>query len=72
MEIATFFGHHDCSSTLEEPLYRAVEDLICQHSVDTFYLGNQGDFDRLALYILRKLKKKYPHITYTVILAMNK
>ena len=37
--------------------------------VDTFYVGNQGQFDALVRIVLRQLQKDYPHIRYSVVLA---
>ena len=68
MSACTFFGHRDCYGLQEELLEQAIVELI--HSgVDTFYMGHQGDFDRAARQILRKLQKVYPHIQYSVVLA---
>ena len=67
MSICTFFGHRDCPETVKGDLHRAIEDLIAQ-GVDTFYVGNQGQFDTYARSILRQLQDKYP-IHYTVVLS---
>lgn len=39
--------------------------------IKTFYVGNETAFDKVALAVLRALKKRYPHILYIVILTAN-
>ncbi len=69
MKICTFFGHRDCPNTIKAKLQDALEDLIIHHHVDMFYVGNQGQFDVLVYRTLQELKKIYPHIRVTVVLA---
>ena len=68
MSACTFFGHSDCYRLDEGVLRRAIEDLIAQ-GVDTFYVGNHGNFDRAVFSCLMKLKDIYPHISFAVVLA---
>ena len=68
MSVCTFFGHHDCSSSIKPKLREVLIDLIENHSVDVFYVGNKGAFDRLARSVLRELVQEYPHIRYAVVL----
>ncbi len=65
----TFFGHRDAPNTIEPILRSALVRLIENESVENFYIGNQGGFDRLVINVLEKLKDVYPHIKYTVVLA---
>ena len=69
MSICTFFGHRDTPPTAEEPLKKAIVELIEKHGVDLFYVGNQGLFDSMVKKCLMSLKKEYPHISYYVVLA---
>jgi len=69
MAVCTFFGHRDCSFEIKDRLTKTVENLILNQSVDTFYLGNQGKFDKMALEVLEELNKKYPYISYHISLA---
>ena len=64
-----FFGHKDTPETIKGNLYAAIEQLIVEHGVETFYVGNQGTFDFYTRAALRQLQKKYPHICYAVVLA---
>jgi len=43
--------------------------IIEWEEVCNFYVGNQGEFDTLVKNTLRQIKKEYPHITYSVVLA---
>jgi uncharacterized phage-like protein YoqJ len=69
MNACTFFGHSDCPQTIQPKLREVLIDLITNHDVDTFYVGNHGQFDTLVQHTLRQLKKEYPKITYAVVLA---
>ena len=69
MKACTFFGHRDCPQSIQAKLREVLVDLIANHDVDTFYVGNHGQFDTLVHHTLRQLKKEYPKITYAVVLA---
>ncbi len=43
-------------------------DLITHYDVKQFYVGNQGNFDAMALRLLKEFEKPYS-ITYDVVLA---
>ncbi|MBQ8746337.1 MAG: hypothetical protein IJZ08_00525 [Clostridia bacterium] len=66
--ICTFFGHRDTPDGVRDLLRDILVNLI-EEGAETFYLGNQGRFDDMALGILKKLKVVYPHIRYAVVLA---
>ena len=67
--ICSFFGHKDAPRSLYPKLKECIENLIVVHSVECFIVGNQGEFDKMALQALRELKNIYPHICYNVVLA---
>lgn len=67
--ICTFFGHRDAPQQLAEPLKNLVRQLIEEKHITTFYVGNQGAFDQLALNVLRALSVDYPFIRYAIVLA---
>lgn len=69
--ICTFFGHRDCSEDVREKLREAIVGLIEKKSVNTFYVGEQGNFDRLVYAELKDLKKRYPNITFAIVLAYH-
>ena len=49
----TFFGHRDSPETIKPKIRAAVIDLIENHGVTMFYVGNQGNFDRLVRSVLK-------------------
>ena len=67
--VCTFFGHRDCPETIKPKLRATIINLIENHNVDMFYVGNQGQFDAMVRSTLKKLKQEYPHIDYAVVLA---
>ena len=69
MAVCTFFGHRECPETIKTKLRDTLIDLIENHAVDIFYVGNQGHFDFYVRSMLRDLKQEYPHIQYAVVLA---
>lgn len=71
MPVCTFFGHRYCPDSIKTPLETAITGLIEEGLADTFYVGNQGQYDVHVLSVLRKMKELYPHISYSVILAYH-
>lgn len=69
MSVCVFFGHRDCPDTIRTKLRNILIDLITNHDVDMFYVGNQGQFDAMVRGVLRELQEAYPQIHYTVVLA---
>ena len=69
MAACTFFGHRECPDSIKTQLRGALIDLLTNYEVDMFYVGNQGRFDTIVRGVLRELKKEYPKINYTVVLA---
>ena len=64
----TFFGHRYVPKKIEPTLRSTLSDLIENHGVDLFYVGNHGAFDTMVRRVLRELSAKYP-IRYHVVLA---
>lgn len=69
MAACTFFGHRECPGSVKTKLREVLVDLIEDHGVEMFYVGNQGQFDAMVLSTLRELKKVYPQTDYAVVLA---
>ena len=69
MAACTFFGHRDCPSSIKEKLHEEIERLISHHRVNTFYVGTQGNFDRMAYAALVDLRKQYQHMKIYRVLA---
>ena len=68
MTVCTFFGHRDCPSSIKSKLWNVLVDLIENHSVSLFYVGDNGYFDRMVRSCLRDLKQQHPQINYAVVL----
>lgn len=68
MSVCTFFGHHDCPAEVKPKLREVLTDLIENHSVNMFYVGNKGAYDRMVRSVLRELAQEYAHIHYAVVL----
>ena len=64
-----FLGHKDTPPSICGKLEEVIEKLITENGVDSFLMGNQGNFDSMALSILRSMKAQYPYISYNVVLA---
>ena len=68
MSACAFFGHRDISTEIEAPLRSTLIDLIENHDVSLFYVGNHGGFDSMVKKTLSKLSEEY-NINYFVVLA---
>ena len=64
----TFFGHRTVTKGIEPTLRSTLTDLIENHNVALFYVGNQGEFDAIVLRVLTDLARQYP-IRYFVVLG---
>ncbi len=67
-KICSFFGHRDAPESLRPQMKTEIIRLI-EKGVDTFYIGEYGNFDRMSCWVLRELKKIYPHIQIILILS---
>lgn len=67
--ICTFFGHRNCPSTISKQLEEILEILITENNIIKFYVGNNGNFDSIVYNILKKLKTKHPHVSYSVVIS---
>lgn len=67
--VCTFFGHRNVPAGVRQELGWVLMDLIENEGADVFYVGHQGEFDRLVRNEIRALKEKYSHIRYAVVLA---
>ena len=65
----TFFGHSDAPSTICPIIKETVIKLIKDYNVKNFYVGNNGNFDRFVIGVLRQIKEEFPQISFAVVLA---
>lgn len=68
MAACTFFGHRECYGLDKQALRDALMELI-EQGVDTFYVGNQGQFDAAVYHCLKQLQENQPWIRVCVVLA---
>lgn len=71
MSTCSFFGHshlYEQSEDIAQKLRQIIIDLI-EKGVDTFYVGNHGEFDILSSKIASDLRTLYPHIQVVVVLC---
>ena len=68
MACCTFFGHRNTPCHIEGKLFSVLKELIEKENVDTFMVGNQGDFDSMVKKNLRLLKREFPHIKYSIVI----
>ena len=68
MSACTFFGHRECFGLDDAVLRSAIEELI-KLEVDSFYVGNQGNFDSMVYRCLKQLRRIYPQIRVSVVWA---
>ena len=69
MKACTFFGHANAPCGLEMKIYNIARQLIEDQGVDLFYIGNHGNFDRMAYTAIKKLKSELPKIRYYRVLS---
>lgn len=69
MKTCTFFGHSDAPPDIREILMKMITELIEQHQVHEFLVGNHGKIDLMVKSVLKELQNVYPQIRYTVVFA---
>jgi len=57
-----FIGHADAPSNILPSISDAAEELVCRFGVNQFFVGNHGNFDRLAQRALIELKSRYTNL----------
>ena len=62
--VCCFVGHRSVNETkeLRTNLFKIINKLIVDDSVDTFLFGSKSRFNSLCLEIVTEIKEKYPHI----------
>ena len=62
-----FFGHSDAPWSIKPKLRKVILDLIDNEGADEFYVGNHGNFDRMALSVLSELSETRAFRFYIVL-----
>lgn len=68
-KVCTFCGHRNVSENIKTKLQKVLIGLIENDDVDTFLIGQHGNFDKYATGTLKILKKKYKHIKICLVAA---
>lgn len=64
-----FAGHSDIwDSSLAEKIKSVAEDLILNHNVREFWVGNYGNFDGSAASVIRELQKTYTDVKLDLVI----
>lgn len=73
-KICAFLGHRDAPYYLyqDKHIQREISLLIENEDVDTFWLGGNGDFDKLANNAVKEVQHKYPHIKRVLVVAYQR
>ena len=69
MSACTFFGHKDCPEMKYSNILQAIQDLITEQNVLTFYVGTQGNYDTLVYRALCCMREDFPQIRIYRVLA---
>ena len=71
MKSCFFIGHRDAPETVFATLINTLEKLILEENVGFFYVGQYGNFDRLAALAVKQLKKQYPFLVLNLVLPYH-
>ena len=68
----TLFGHRyiDHFREVEENLVRVLDELSLQHPYMDFYVGNNGDFDRIATSVILRLMDRWGKENFSINLVL--
>lgn len=64
-----FFGHRDSDYSNYDKIEERIKYIIEKNGVCNFYVGNNGNYDKMVITALRKIKHIYPQISYAIVLA---
>ena len=64
-----FFGHSDAPWRIQPKLREVILDLIDNEGADEFYVGNHGNFDRMAIAVLSELSETRAFRFYIVLIS---
>lgn len=71
MKSCFMFGHADTPDDILPILERTVEELYIKYKIQLFYVGNRGNFDRLAALAAKRVKQRYPDLQLFLLLAYH-
>lgn len=71
MKSCFFIGHRETSPDILPALISVVEQHIVNHDVREFFVGNYGNFDRLAASAVISVKERHPEITLSMLIPYH-
>lgn len=70
-KVCFMFGHADCPESMLPNIAEAVERCYSSHGISDFYVGNRGQFDRLAAIAVKQAKQRHGDIRLYLLLAYH-
>lgn len=70
MKVCFLFGHANAPDTIMSRLEEAIENCYAKGIVQ-FYVGNRGQFDRLAATAVDRVRRRHPEIRLFLLLAYH-
>lgn len=67
--ICAFFRHKDSPENVKPMIEAAIRQIMKRYPDTTFYVGHNGNFDRMVLSVLKKLSAEIPALSYAIIFA---
>lgn len=68
MAVCTFCGHRRIPDAVRPQLEALIEKHITEYGVTEFWVGNYGQFDRMARAAVCEAKRVYPHVRLCLLL----
>ena len=65
------FGHGDAPGSIMPKIMEAIEAQYRNNGVLVFYVGNRGNFDRMAAAAVKQMKQRIPEISLILVLAYH-
>ncbi|MBQ3137859.1 MAG: hypothetical protein IJB74_10325 [Clostridia bacterium] len=69
MKACTFFGETDAATDIRYDLKQVLIDLIENEGVSLFYVGDEGNFDKMVRTELKLFSTVYEHIRFSVLIC---
>lgn len=63
------FGHADCPQSALHRIEEAIETFCTKYGIRFLYVGNRGQFDRIAVTAAKRVKLRYPDLQLFLLLA---
>ncbi len=67
--VCSFFGHRNCPDNIRHLLKEEIVRMVSGPENVYFYVGHQGDFDRMVRSVMKELIEEGKEVEYSVVLA---